>query len=72
MTSSLTTWWCGIPCVTKCQNMSFMTCLIQLQWEKWLENNISDKKNYKNDYNWIGLVVKDMFWHCGGNEIFDY
>ncbi len=36
-------------------------------------NGISDLKNdLKNNHNQIELVVKYMFWHCGGNKIFDY
>ncbi len=50
-----------------------MTCPIQLQWEKQLENDINNfKNNYKYDYNQIGPIIKDIFWHCGGNRIFDY
>jgi hypothetical protein len=49
--------------------MFFTTCPIQLQWEKQLENGIGD---FLNDYNQIRLVVKDMFWHCEGNKIFDF
>jgi hypothetical protein len=48
---------------------SFTTCPIRLQWQKQLENGIND---FKNDYNQIVPIVKDMFWHCGGNKIFDY
>jgi hypothetical protein len=53
----------------KCQNMFFTTCPIRLQWEIQLENGIGD---FLNDYNQIRLVVKDMFWHCEGNKIFDF
>ncbi len=46
-----------------------MTCPIQLQWEKQLENGIGDIKNdQKNDHSQMGLVVKDMFQCCGGNK----
>ncbi len=48
-----------------------MTCPIRLQWEKQIENGISNLKiDQKNDYNRVGLVVKDTFWRC--NKIFDY
>jgi hypothetical protein len=43
--------------------MFFTTCPIWVEWEKQLENGISDFKNdWKNDYSWIRLVVKNMFW----------
>ncbi len=46
-----------------------MTCLIELQWDKQLENGISNFYNdQKNDYSQIRLVVKYMFWCCGGNK----
>jgi hypothetical protein len=32
---------------TQCQNMSFTTCFIWLQWEKWLENGRSDLKTIR-------------------------
>jgi hypothetical protein len=54
-------------------HMSFTTCPIRLQWEKWLESHLSDLKNdYKNNYSWIWLVVKNMSWHYVGNKIFYY
>ncbi len=37
------------------------------------KNGINDfLNNQKNDYNQIGLVVKNMFWHYGGSKILDY
>jgi len=52
-------------------HMFFMTCPIQPQWEKWIENGIIDFLNdFLNDYNKIKVTY--MFWHCGGNKIFDY
>jgi hypothetical protein len=45
--------------VKVCKNSS------QLQWEKWLQNGIKNFLNdLKNDYSWIVLIVKHMFWHC--------
>jgi hypothetical protein len=40
------------------QNMSFTTYPIWLQWEKQLENDISD---LKNDYSGIGPIIKYIF-----------
>ncbi len=60
----------GIPCAK--------TCILQLVYlttmgEMNSSNGISDLKNdLKNNHNQIELVVKYMFWHCGGNKIFDY
>jgi hypothetical protein len=37
----------------QCQNMSFTTRSILLQWDKQLENDISNLKNDEKNYNGI-------------------
>ncbi len=63
MTSSFTTWWCGIPHAITTPKHDFYNLLkIWLQWKKKIENDICDfKNNFKNEYSRIGPIIKDMF-----------